>query len=146
MHPTKFPGSDGMPPLFFQKYWSIIGQDVIDCVLNILNTSEMPLKLNDTYICLIPKTKNPQKITDFRPISLCNVMYRILAKVLANRLKKILSEVVSKSQSAFVLGRLITDNVLVAFELMYHINQKRKGKDGQMAIKLDMSKAFDRVE
>ena len=146
MHPTKFPGSDGMPPLFFQKYWSIVGQVVIDCVLNILNTGEMPPKLNDTYICLIPKTKNPQKITDFRPISLCNVMYRILAKVLANRLKKILSEVVSKSQSAFVPRRLITDNVLVAFELMYHINQKRKGKDGQMAIKLDMSKAFDRVE
>ena len=106
----------------------------------------MPPKLNDTYICLIPKTKNPQKITDFRPISLCNVMYRILAKVLANRLKKILPEVVNKSQSAFVPRRLITDNVLVAFELMYHINQKRKGKDGQMAIKLDMSKAFDRVE
>ena len=61
MHPTKSPGPDGMPPLFFQKYWSIIGQDVIDCVLNILNTSEMPLKLNDTYICLIPKTKIPKK-------------------------------------------------------------------------------------
>ena len=146
MHPTKSPGPDGMPPLFFQKYWSIVGQDVIDCVLNILNTGEMPPRLNDTYICLIPKIKNPQKITDFRPISLCNVMYRILAKVLANRLKKILPEVVSKSQSASVPGRLITDNVLVAFELMHHINQKRKGKDGQMAIKLDMIKAFDRVE
>ena len=69
MHPTKSPGPDNMPPIFFQKYWSIVGQDVINCVLNILNTGEMPLKLNDTYICLIPKTRNPQKITDFRPIS-----------------------------------------------------------------------------
>lgn len=82
----------------------------------------MPPKLNDTHICLIPKTKNPQKVTEYRPISLCNVIYRILAKVLANRLKKILPGVVSNSQSAFVPRRLITDNVLVAFETMHHIN------------------------
>lgn len=82
----------------------------------------MPPKLNDTHICLIPKTKNPQKVTEYRPISLCNVIYRILAKVLANRLKKILPGVVSNSQSAFVPRRLITDNVLVAFEKMHHIN------------------------
>lgn len=82
----------------------------------------MPAKLNDTHICLIPKTKNPQKVTEYRPISLCNVIYRILAKVLANRLKKILPGVVSNSQSAFVPRRLITDNVLVAFEKMHHIN------------------------
>lgn len=82
----------------------------------------MPPKLNDTHICLIPKTKNPQKVTEYRCISLCNVIYRILAKVLANRLKKILPGVVSNSQSAFVPRRLITDNVLVAFETMHHIN------------------------
>lgn len=82
----------------------------------------MPPKLNDTHICLIPKTKNPQKVTEYRPISLCNVIYRILAKVLANRLKKILPGVVSNSQSAFVPRRLITDNVLIAFETMHHIN------------------------
>lgn len=82
----------------------------------------MPPKLNDTHICLIPKTKNPQKVTEYHPISLCNVIYRILAKVLANRLKKILPRVVSNSQSAFVPRRLITDNVLVAFETMHHIN------------------------
>jgi len=58
MHPIKSLGPDGMPPLFFQKYWSIVGQDVTDCVLNILDTGEMPPKLNDTHICLIPKTKN----------------------------------------------------------------------------------------
>ena len=93
-----------------------------------------------------PKNKKPQKITEYCPISLCNVIYRILAKVLANRLKIILPEVVSNSQSASIPGRLITNNVLVAFETMHHINQKRKGKEGLMAIKLDMSKAFDRVE
>ena len=74
------------------------------------------------------------------------MVYRVLAKVLANRLKKILLEIVSEAQSASVPRRLITDNVLIAFETMQHIKQRRKGKGGLMAIKLDMSKAFDRVE
>ena len=74
------------------------------------------------------------------------MIYKVLAKVLANHLKKILPEVVDKSQSASVPGGLIIDNVLVAFETMYHIKQRRKEKEGLMAIKLDISKAFDRVE
>ena len=77
---------------------------------------------------------------------MCNVIYKIISKVLTNQLKRILVEVVSESQSAFVLGRLITDNVHVAFETMYYIDKRRKGKDALMAIKLDMSKAYDRVE
>ena len=146
MHPTKAPGPDGMLPIFFQKYWDVVGQSVVSYVSQILNTGVMPPKLNETYICLIPKISCPQKIIDFHPISLCNIAYKIVSKVLANRLKKILPEVISESQSAFVLGRQITNDVLVAFEMMHCIDQKRKGKRGLMAIKLDMSKAYDRVE
>lgn len=124
----------------------MIGTSLVNSVLQILRTGEMPNGLNDTFICLIPNVNCPQKITEFCPISLCNVVYKLVSKVLANRLKKILPEVISESQSAFVPGRQITDNVLVAFETMHCIDQRRKGKKGLMAIKLDMSKAYDRVE
>ena len=103
----------------------------------------LPCTLNETFICLIPKVASPQKIIEFRPISLCNVVYKIISKVPANRLKKILEEVIDESQSAFVLGRSITDNVLVAFETMHCIDLKRKGKEALMVVKLDMSKAYD---
>jgi len=106
----------------------------------------MPNGLNDTYICLIPKVNSPQIINKYHPVSLCNVIYKIVSKVLANRLKGVLPEVVSDAQSAFVPRRQITDNVLVAFEVMHCINQRRKGKEGLMAIKLDISKAYDQVE
>ena len=93
-----------------------------------------------------PKVKSPQKITEYRPISLYNVLYKLISKILANRLKKFLAAVIDDSQSAFVLGRLITDNVMVTFETMHYIDQRKKGKEALMAIKLDMSKAYDRVE
>ena len=85
-------------------------------------------------------------MTDFRLISLCNVAYKIASKTIANRLKQVLPQLVCENQSAFVAERLITNNVLVAFETMFHISQKRKGLVGEMALKLDMSKAYDKVE
>ena len=146
MHPTKALGPDGMSPIFYQKYWNVVGHNVTNSVLQILNTGCMPNGWNETYICLIPKVSSPQKMSEYRPISLCNVLYKIVAKVLANRLKLILPEVISESQSAFVPGRQITDNVIAAFETMHSIDLRRRGKQGLMAIKLDMSKAYDRVE
>lgn len=123
-----------------------MGPEVTSAVLSILHSGFMLRKINYTHIALVPKIKNPEKITNFRPISLCNVIYKIVSKVLANRLKVVLPLVISDSQSAFVHGYLITDNVLVAFEVIHSMSLKRSGRRGQMAIKLDMSKANDRVE
>ena len=146
MYPLKSSSPNGMPPLFFQHFWPTIGGVVRKTILDFLNLGVIPPKFNETHIVLIPKVKDPKKVTDFRPISLCNVIYKLASKVLANRLKKVLPNVISDSQSAFVHGRLITDNVLVAFETMHHINQKKNGRIGEMALKLDMSKAYDRVK
>ena len=88
----------------------------------------------------------PDKVTDLRPISLCNVLYKTISKVLANCLKKILPIIISENQSAFVPGRLISDNILIAYELTHFLKNKIKGADGWAAIKLGMSKAYDHVE
>ena len=146
IHPTKALGPDGMSVIFYQKYWNIVGSSVTNMVLNVLKNNLPISEINKTNIFLIPKKNNPTKMTEFRPISLCNGIYKLISKTLANRLKTFLPFIISKNQSAFTSDRLITDNVLVAFELMHFLNHKTTGKEGFMVVKLDMSKAFDRVE
>ena len=105
-----------------------------------MNSGVIPTNWNDTHIVLILKRASPGKVADMRPIALNNVLYKILAKTLANRMKPILP------QSAFVPSRLITDNIMIAFEMCQHIKRKKQGKVGMAAMKTDMSKAYDRME
>ena len=135
-----------MPPLFFQSYWSLVGLDVKESILMYLNSSMLPKSLGHSFITLIPKVKNPKHITQYRPVSLSNVLYRVFSKVLSNRLKPFLPYLVLEHQSAFILDRLISNNVLVAFETLHYIRNHCIGKTWFMALKLDMSKAYDRVE
>lgn len=107
MGPLKSPGPDGFPAAFKKKYWHILGSNIAACVLNFLNEGVLPSNLNFTFIVLIPKVAKPERITKFRPISLCNVIYKIGSKVIANRVKPFLDNIISPTQSAFVPRRLI---------------------------------------
>jgi hypothetical protein len=146
MPPQKAPGPDGYTAEFYQLHWDTVGEEVCDAVFHFFNSAKMDASINATNIVLVPKTCNPCSVSDFRLISLCNVVYKIISKVLANRLKGVLPHVISYNQSAFIPGRLITDNILAAYETMHSMHTRMWSKVGYMGIKLDMSKAYDRVE
>ncbi|KAA3458641.1 reverse transcriptase [Gossypium australe] len=146
MGPLKAPGSDGFPALFFQKYWHIVGNEVLEFCLGVLNDGKGIESTNTTDIVLFPKISQPTILVNFRPISLCTVIYKIVTKAIMNRLQDVIGNCIDKAQSVFVLGRLISDNVLLAYELLHTFRRKKTGKKGYKAVKLDMSKAYDRVE
>ena len=146
MGPTKAPGLNGMNALFYQKFWHVVGDTVVLAMLDFLNNGNMLLEINHKNIVLIPKIRNPVKMSDFRPISPCNVIYKIISKVLVNRLKQVLPQIILPTQSAFVPGRLIINNVLVTFETLHTMHSRQKGKKGSLALKLDISKTYNKVE
>ena len=106
----------------------------------------MPDGINDTTIVLILNVKNPQSIKDFRPISLCNVIYKIISKCLVNRLRPLLDGMISPTQSAFIPGRLISDNALIAFECIHSLSTLKDNRGAYCSYKLDLAKAYDRVD
>ncbi|GKV39420.1 hypothetical protein SLEP1_g47185 [Rubroshorea leprosula] len=145
MGALKAPGVDGFPGCFYQHHWDLVGNDVCRAVQHFFTTGFMLREMNKTKIVLIPKVKNPKVITQYRPISLCNFSYKVIAKILANRLKAYLNDLISPFQSAFVPGRSIHDNIIIAQEAFHGLHLKKSGKHGVIALKLDIRKAYDNV-
>jgi hypothetical protein len=145
MNPDKCPGPDGYNPGFYQHFWSLCSDDIFKDCCHWLDSGQFPPMLNTTNIALIPKGNTQSTMKDWRPIALCNVLYKIIAKVLANRLKQVLPKCVSHHQSAFVPERSILDNAMVAIEVVHYMRTKTTGKAGCVALKLDISKAYDHM-
>ncbi|KAL8137313.1 hypothetical protein V2J09_003314 [Rumex salicifolius] len=144
MGALKAPGRDGFQPIFFQKCWSIVKGGMVREIRDFFRSCQLHSGLNDTLIALIPKVKAPELFSQFRPISLCNVIYKIITKVLVRRLQPLLADLISSTQGSFIPGRIITDNIVLAQEVVHSMRFK-KGRKGWMVLKVDLEKAYDRL-
>lgn len=117
-------GPDGLSTCFYQHYWDILKKDLTELALNILNGSGNYANLNNTFICLIPKVTNPLTPADYRPISICNVTLKVITINIANRIKSFLNQIIHPFQIAFVLGRLIIDYIIPAFESLHTLKKQ----------------------
>ena len=131
--PFKAPRPDGLHSGFFQKCWNIVGESVINEVKQIFISEKMPTYLNKTLISLIPKCLGPETLSQFRPISLCNTVYKIVTKIIVSRIRPIIGNLVSPYQAAFVPGRRGVDNVIIAQEII-HSMHKKQGRVGQLVL------------
>ncbi|XP_060957672.1 uncharacterized protein LOC133029200 [Cannabis sativa] len=145
LHPLKSPGPDGFSGIFYRKYWNIVGGDFCDMVQEFFVSGRFVKELNHTFICLIPKCDNPSSFDQFRPISLCNFGYKVITRILTDRLKPIFDKIISPFQSAFLKGRWIAECSVLASEVLDTM-RKLKGRKGFMGVKTDMHKAYDRIE
>lgn len=139
-------GADSFQVGFFQEYWNIVGEDVIEAVKNFFSQNSSITSINHTFIMLIPKIKCPESMLDFRPICLCNVFYKIIAKSMANRIKEVFFEIISPLQSAFVNDLQIIDNIIIVHKMLWFFKRDKSSSNHHMAIKIDMNKAYDRIK
>ncbi|GKA91117.1 RNA-directed DNA polymerase, eukaryota, reverse transcriptase zinc-binding domain protein [Tanacetum coccineum] len=134
---------DGYTSYFFKKAWGIIGSDICLAIREFFISGKILGEINATLIALVPKIDNPNKVSHFRPIACCNVLYKCISKILNNRIKEGLSKVVSLNQSAFIPGRHIQDNILITQELLKGYNRRNGAK--RCAMKIDIQKAYDTI-
>lgn len=141
---NKSPGPDGFPCEFFKSTWSILGHDFIVAVQSVFKFGFLPKGVNSTILALIPKKIDSMQMKDYRPIACCNVLYKVVSKLLANRLKLLLPRIVCENQSALIKGRLLMENVLLASEMVKDYHQDSISP--RCLLKIDISKAFDSVQ
>ncbi|KAJ9563283.1 hypothetical protein OSB04_008443 [Centaurea solstitialis] len=138
------PGPDGYTSKFFKAAWNVVGKDLQIAVHNFFYSGRLLKEINHTLLCFIPKVPNASRVNDFRPISCCNVLYKVISKVIAERMKPYLSQLIGPEQSAFIPGRRISDNILMAHELVAGY-QRHSGRP-RCAFKIDLRKAYDTVD
>lgn len=143
MDTNKAPGPDGINTIYLRSMWNVKYKDIHSMVLNFTRNGDLPEGLNSSFIVLIPKVDSPKTISDFRPKSLINCTFKILLKVLANRLSTVMGSIVSEIQSGFIKGRHIADSLVIANEIVHCIPKK---KVQGLVLKLDFAKAFDMVK
>lgn len=136
INPDKAPGPDGYNAYFFRHTWEVVGKDVIEAVKHFFKGGHMLKEINGTFLTLIPKIRGANKVKDFCPIALCNTVYKIISKIIANRLNVALGDIISKNQSAFIKGWCIQENILVAHEVAR--GWKRKCKEAAAIIKVNL--------
>ena len=144
MKPLQAPGVDGLHAQLFQSQWKIVGPSICKMIRNFFEGVAIDKALNKTTLVLIPKVDNPEVITEFRPINLCSVMYKVTTKIIVNRMTNLMKYVVSPNQVSFIKGRSITDNIIIAQECVHSMNNC-KTKAGWMTIKVDLEKAYDKI-
>ena len=140
------PGPDGLTGFFFQQFWDLVKHQIISEVQGFFSTGILPATWNHTNLCLIPKIPAPNRMTNLRPINLCSVLYQIISKILINRLKRHLPNIISPTQAAFVSETIITDNIMIAHEVVHSLHSHPEISKSSVLLKTDMSKAYDRLE
>ncbi|GLU16969.1 hypothetical protein SLE2022_333710 [Rubroshorea leprosula] len=125
LKPFKAPGPDGLHPIFFQKMWPMVVEILCTDIKNAFTSSSIPNGWNDCLISLILKIKNPETVQQFRLIGLCNTTYKIISKILVNRIKLVLETLIFPCQASFVPKRKGTDNILILQELVYSFSKKK---------------------
>ncbi|WCJ37950.1 Retrovirus-related Pol polyprotein from type-1 retrotransposable element R2 [Euphorbia peplus] len=141
---VKAPGVDGYGSFFFKHCWNIVGEDFCAAVKEFFQSGKLLKQVNVTALVIIPKNSNPQGLGDFRPIACCTVIYKTITKILTSRLAPVLKNLISANQSAFVPGRCISDNILLAHELVRNYHRVSSGSN--CALKVDLQKAYDTID
>jgi len=140
--PSKAPGYDGFNIKYIKHIWPIIGEDFNRCILRFFDTGKFPKAINMTWVTLIPKKEGALELLDFQPISMVGSIYKVIAKILSRRTKRVISDLVGETQTTFVAGRQILDGALIANETANWL--KKKKKEGVL-LKLDFQKAYDSI-